>query len=145
MGASQRNKGKRVELELVHYLKNLGYQSERVPLSGATTFAKGDVLVIIGGERKYAEVKARKNGFKSIYKILENAESDYIIIMPSNVSVSSSFDYVANKVLKASEIVTVSTAVAKQLEGLKKLRGEHCEFLALKANHKPFVFLRWHE
>ena len=75
MGKSQRNKGYRGEHNLVNYLKKHGVEAIRVPLSGASTFAKGDIVI----QNKYrGEVKLRKDGFKMIYKWL--ADNDMLFI-----------------------------------------------------------------
>lgn len=63
MGKASRNKGKRGELE---FAKLIG--GKRVPLSGAQDGFEGDVL---GIGLKW-EVKRRKDGFKTLYKWLEN-------------------------------------------------------------------------
>ncbi|WP_243299128.1 hypothetical protein [Bacillus litorisediminis] len=71
MGKSQRNKGARVEREIAAMLNG-----KRVPLSGATSFAKGDVEAL---GMKF-EVKARKDGFKQIYGWLEKDDVDALVI-----------------------------------------------------------------
>ncbi len=70
MGKSQKRKGYRGEHNLVKLLKKAGLNAERVPLSGATEFAKGDVVV----EGLVGEVKLRKDGFKQIYKWLDDKD-----------------------------------------------------------------------
>lgn len=70
----QKRKGSRVEREIVNYLNNKGIPAKRVPLSGSTGF-KGDI--IIDGSLR-CEVKARKDGFKQIYKWLEG--NNYLFI-----------------------------------------------------------------
>ncbi|HON72403.1 MAG TPA: hypothetical protein PK512_03660 [bacterium] len=75
MGKKSRDKGYRLEHELVEKLKELGLEAERVPLSGAGGGSfSGDLIV----EGKIAEVKGRKDGFKSLYKWLE--ERDILFI-----------------------------------------------------------------
>ncbi|MEM4546832.1 MAG: hypothetical protein QW328_08755 [Nitrososphaerota archaeon] len=74
MGKKSRNKGYRGEHELVCLLKRAGINAVRVPLSGATEFAKGDVIV----ERKVCEVKLRHDGFRELYKWLE--EKDWLFL-----------------------------------------------------------------
>jgi Holliday junction resolvase len=74
MGKKQRIKGSSFEREMVNRHKDLGVDAKRVPLSGATDFAKHDVIitkydVMISGIS--AECKIRANGFKEIYKWLE--------------------------------------------------------------------------
>ncbi len=62
-----KNKGYRVEHELTLLLKREGINAVRVPLSGAVEGFKGDLLI----EGETAEVKARRDGFKELYKWLE--------------------------------------------------------------------------
>jgi Holliday junction resolvase len=63
MGAKSRNKGNRIEREIVALHRDIGIPAERVPLSGAAggSFA-GDVRIEIHRVRLSAEVKARRNG-----------------------------------------------------------------------------------
>lgn len=61
--AHSRNKGCGYERELVNAFKDHGLTSQRVPLSGATTYAKGDVEVVAGfdGKTKFVgECKRRR-------------------------------------------------------------------------------------
>lgn len=71
----QKRKGSRIEREIVNHLKGKGIPAKRVPLSGSTDGFKGDI--IIDGSLK-CEVKARKDGFKQIYKWLEG--NDYLFL-----------------------------------------------------------------
>jgi Holliday junction resolvase len=70
MGKSQRRKGYRGENQLVNYFKQYNLTVKRIPLSGATDYKKGDIEL----EGYTGEVKLRKDGFKEIYKWLENAD-----------------------------------------------------------------------
>lgn len=75
MGKSQRVKGYRGEYNLVKKLNEANIKALRVPLSGQTEFKKGDIVI----EDKYTgEVKWRKEGFKEIYKWLEN--NDFLFL-----------------------------------------------------------------
>lgn len=71
MGKASRDKGNRIEREIVNLLKGEGIHAERVPLSGAAGgLFKGDITFL-----KYiAEVKARKGGtgFKTIERWLDD-------------------------------------------------------------------------
>ena len=75
MGKKSKDKGYRLEHELVEKLKELGIQAERIPLSGAGggSFI-GDLIV----EGKIAEVKVRGDGFKSLYKWMEDRDILFI-------------------------------------------------------------------
>lgn len=70
MSRRSRNKGYRAERNLVIELRRHGIRAVRVPLSGACEGFSGDLLV----EGKTAEVKARHNGFRELYKWLENRD-----------------------------------------------------------------------
>ncbi len=48
MGGISRSRGIGYERELVNFLKEAGLHAQRVPLSGATDYAKGDVEVTPG-------------------------------------------------------------------------------------------------
>lgn len=63
MGKASRDKGARYERELVQDFAAFGLRSRRVPLSGATEYAKNDVEVIAGFDGKTVfsgEAKRRK-------------------------------------------------------------------------------------
>ena len=77
MGKAQRDKGARVERDIVNRLREKGIDAERVPLSGAAGGSyTGDV--VINGD--VAEVKARKEGtgFALLYRWL--ADNSYLIV-----------------------------------------------------------------
>jgi len=86
MGKKSRNKGYRGEHNLVLLLRAHGIDTKRVPLSGATDFCKGDLLI----QGLVAEVKVRHEGFKELYKWLEGKDvlfvkadrASYLCIMP---------------------------------------------------------------
>lgn len=62
-GRHSRNKGAGFERELVNAFKDKGLSAQRVPLSGATDYAKGDVEVTAGFDGKTiyrGECKRRK-------------------------------------------------------------------------------------
>ena len=69
MSKMQRDKGARVEREIVQRFKDIGLWAEKVPLSGAAGGSfSGDILV----EDYTVEVKARKDGtgFRLLYRWL---------------------------------------------------------------------------
>lgn len=65
-GKKHREKGARFERAVVEAMNAFGMDAKRVPLSGAATGFKGDVVFSINGESKRAECKSRKDGFKVI-------------------------------------------------------------------------------
>ena len=67
MGKKERDKGCRTEREIVNIFRRHGITAQRIPLSGGTDYAKGDIEAVIKGRKMRIEVKARKDGFKQIY------------------------------------------------------------------------------
>ena len=80
MGKPSRDKGLRVERELVNKLKESGVDAKRVPLSGAAEGFKGDIQI---GDL-IAEVKARKDGagFKTLEYWL--GDNDVLFLKKNN-------------------------------------------------------------
>ena len=91
-----RNKGGRVERELVNKLKDAGIAAERVPLSGAAGGSYSGDMLIQG--TLIAEVKARKEGagFKTLegwlgdndMLLLKRNNADPMAVMPWDVLVT---------------------------------------------------------
>lgn len=75
-GRHSRNKGAGYERELVNAFKGAGLVSRRVPLSGATSYAKNDVEVDAGfapGVTYSGECK-RRESLPVIFKEIEGAD-----------------------------------------------------------------------
>ena len=81
MTKMQRDKGNRVERELNKYFQQQGFFSKKVPLSGAVEHYKGDLILKLMDKDYQVEVKARKDGFKTIHKFLK---SNDILALKSN-------------------------------------------------------------
>jgi hypothetical protein len=88
MGRMQRNKGARVERELVNAHKEMGFAAERAPHSGAV---KGRLTQMDGEDLKVElaeqfvltfEAKARKDDWKTIRQQI--ARTDGLILKPNN-------------------------------------------------------------
>jgi hypothetical protein len=65
-GRYSRQKGYRIEHELVKLLKSYNINSRRVPLSGGS-WLKGDIIIEYNNKTYVCEVKGGSNKFKSIY------------------------------------------------------------------------------
>jgi len=63
-----RDKGNRLEREVVNLCKEMGLDAHRVPLSGAVTGYKGDVIV--AGMRAEVKGRASGEGFKTLERWL---------------------------------------------------------------------------
>ena len=76
MSKMQRDKGARVEREIVQKFREIGFQNvEKIPLSGAAGGSFfGDILV----DGRRAEVKARKNEWKTLIRWLEG--NDWLVL-----------------------------------------------------------------
>ena len=76
-GKRNRNRGANYERELVNAFKEHGLQAQRVPLSGATGYAKNDVEVIAGFDGKTVfsgEAKRRAGLPEYMTKALDGAD-----------------------------------------------------------------------
>jgi Holliday junction resolvase len=90
MGKSQREKGARVEREMVNLHKANGIDAERVPLSGAVRGRRAggghdiDVYPPVGAVPLCGEIKARKDGkgFTTIERWL--GENDFLLLKRNN-------------------------------------------------------------
>ena len=81
MGKPSRDKGARFEREIVAIAQAHDLEAKRGPLSGATSFAKGDVVVSNDVDSWTIEAKKRANGdgFKTIYAWLEK-DCDLLVL-----------------------------------------------------------------
>ena len=79
MGKPSRDKGARFEREIVAIAQAPDLDATRVPLSGATNFAKGDVVVSNDVDSWTIEAKKRANGFRTIYRWLEG-DCDLLVL-----------------------------------------------------------------
>jgi Holliday junction resolvase len=78
-GRASRQKGSRIERQIVRALEEAGFSAERVPLSGAARGRfGGDVSVPLLGVDRRVEVKARANGFRQLYEWL--SDHDFLIV-----------------------------------------------------------------
>lgn len=75
MGRAQKQKGSRREREWAHFI-----DGQRVPLSGAAKHAGEAHTGDVTGLGLRWEVKARKDGFKTIYRWLEEEAVDALAI-----------------------------------------------------------------
>lgn len=148
-GAMSRRKGSRVERLLRDVLRAQGYEADRVPLSGASQGFKGDVRFTKGGETKIAEVKARKDAFKSVYEFFDShvkTQSPYGTLQESYRFVTAgtlvTIGDNMSDVLTAAGLYTPvhETRVTKKILGMQKWLGG-ADVLVIKDNGKPFLFL----
>lgn len=61
----------------MHKFQDMGLLAKRVPLSGASEYAKGDIVI----NGKYVvEVKCRSSGFKQLYDWIEKDKADILAV-----------------------------------------------------------------
>jgi hypothetical protein len=77
MANKNRNKGNYHEKWFVDWLKKLGFQAKRQPLSGSLGGEyRGDIIWEFGGERLVVEVKYRdKSNFPNPFTIMEGRDA----------------------------------------------------------------------
>jgi len=110
MGKMQRDKGARVEREIVQRFIDIGLHAEKVPLSGAAGGSfSGDLLV----DGRRVEVKSRKDGtgFKLLYRwlgdndwlVLKQDRSEPLVVMTIQALgslISKDLEYLCKKILE---------------------------------------------
>lgn len=142
-GKASRDKGSRTERTVKEYFKKLGYESYRVPLSGASQGYKGDVVFTKDGNTLVAEVKSRKSSFMHIYAALDQSKSKQLsLILPSGKLCALSYDF--EKLLTGYQrsFVTVPEheRLCRRLDTLFKLVKE-ADLLVLKDDRKQLIFI----
>jgi Holliday junction resolvase len=70
---SPKQKGDRLEREVVKHLEAAGIPAKRVPLSGSARGYPGDVLATMAGRDHVLECKSRRD-FATLYKWLERRD-----------------------------------------------------------------------
>jgi hypothetical protein len=74
-GRRPRNKGRRLEQQLVAFLQRAGIAAERVPLSGAAGGRfSGDLNIPVLGVDRCCECKVRSKGFGQLYAWLDRRD-----------------------------------------------------------------------
>lgn len=166
MGLRSRRKGRRGEIVLRDSLRSLGYQAERVPLSGAffnhsqvdPEAYKGDVKAVKDGRTLFFEMKMRQNSFKKIYDLyfthLGAAKDDLLsFCIGANetrnlcVQLSTSLTAVLDKAdfyapVERHTSYKKFSRTFKKIANLHKLLG-NADILVIKDNNKPMMYVRF--
>lgn len=135
MGKASQRKGYRVEHLLEKQFQNYGINARRIPLSGATSFMKGDIHIDLWGVQLIAEVKARKNGFARFYK---KAVKDYMYVFwddDEEFFLTTFIGFVDT--VKGKPVITTETSL-KLFPQLRKWLTK-ADLVFLKANYKDFL------
>jgi hypothetical protein len=152
-GKMSRDKGSRVERQFRDIARSYGFQSDRVPLSGAAAGFKCDVTFTKGGVTRKAEVKARKSDFKQIYALFDThfalTKDDKLEVNIGGrlVSLSSSLigaleDCGIYHRAEALPYFKPFKRTFQKLLNLEKLLGE-ANLLVLKMDRKPFLYVTY--
>lgn len=153
-GRASRQKGKRGERLVRDYFRGLGYNAKRVVGSGAhesiDARLRGDVQIEVNGELLSAEVKVRQNEFKSIYALYETLGSRPRLFSYNRLSacVSHSFSDLGYTSPLTAEAIVCDASANVDLKAVKKLFGlskfvKTCDFLVIKIDRKPLLFIRY--
>jgi hypothetical protein len=151
-GKFSRSKGIRNELKLRDEFRKLGYESRRIPLSGASEGFKGDVLFAKEGVTLVAELKTRQKSFTALYAYLLKycKDTEGLILgecpVTANLAVMS---YNLGQVLNYESGFQCSkdkdcVRAIRKLNTLKKVVG-HADILVVKDDRKPFIYIRYWE
>jgi hypothetical protein len=154
-GRMSRNKGGRVERLLVAELKKLGWTDVyRIPLRGSyqktTGHCKPDVIGFAPLVRRNVkfEVKARKDLFKAIYDLIDGRPDDTANIigyLDPAVGIPFTISYSIEALLSGGSLTLFQNdaKMCKKIMKTKEWLGES-DILALKQDHKPFLFVRFY-
>lgn len=149
-GLKSRRKGMRNEYLLRDYFRSIGWVADRVPSSGAAQGFKGDVKLSKGSMELFAECKVRQSEFKSIYAMVESIGKGQKPVWLINGGISAVVSTNFNDLGYETSVCLDNTVVIKQghNRAFKKLFNltkfvKTCNFLVLRINHKPFLFVRF--
>lgn len=159
---NSRGKGARVERIVIDWVRQLGYTAYRIPFSGAAPGEKGDVKIEIPntriGDRPmdakfiYGEVKARHTSFNTIYTLynklrrgnptlcVDAGETLFMVTTDFNSLgiITPPGAYIFDKYVVSTPENNILKRIVKMKELLKG-----CEFLVLKGNNRPLLFVRY--
>jgi hypothetical protein len=143
MGRSQRQKGARGEYLVRDLLRAHGFTAHRVPASGAAQGFKGDVEASHPdhGTSKF-EVKLRGDNFKTVYLLYDNNKTSETL----RVNIKGVMVTITRDPLKLFETerhfkeIYLLPRAENKIINLRKLLKD-CDYLAVKDNNKPVLFL----
>lgn len=150
MGKKSRTKGQRVEREAIALIRSFGGDAERVPLSGAAggRYADDIVIYLDAGDFR-GEVKARKDGqgFARLYDWMESAPCGMFALNEDlTVLDQDAFQILVNPDETAYQEIAIEIADGLKphhapMKTLYRWMGETADFLAVKKDRAPFIFV----
>jgi hypothetical protein len=139
---TSRQKGLRVERLVRDEFRKLGYQSDRIPLSGAMKGYQGDVKFSKDGETLIAEVKYRKDAFKTIYAFLDSKLGSVSLNLGEKLCrVSYSLEYVLYTRNPHDIYYSGESIQGRFLTMYKWVKGANV--LCIKNARKPFIYIAY--
>lgn len=156
MGKSQKTKGRAQEYVLRDYLRQQGWEADRVVCSGAIKGLPGDVKATKAGKTLLFEMKSRKASFTKIYELYDKhirSQGDDVmaLALPGEPLLCCRLSSSLDGVLGGVEYHTIVTEhplykdykrTFSKIANLQKLvKGS--DVLAIKDDRRPLVFLRF--
>lgn len=151
MAKFSRSKGRRGEQQLVIFLSKLGYKAERV-LNQAHTPGLYDVSATKDGKVTTFEVKTYQDAFSSLYQVYYHGNAQirqggHVLtakLSTGLVALSTDFEALTNcnDMIFYDPSTKLEERVWRRLVTLKQKVGR-ADFLCLKDNNKPRLFLRY--
>lgn len=148
-GRASRSKGKRGEYGLRDYLRAKGFESHRVPSSGASQGFKGDVTAVKEGQTLLFEMKCRAAAFGAIYALWEHAKMARVGIHYADTGLDV---IVSDDVLQVLDsnlpFINSDGFLPEYRRGLKKILTirqfvKGCDVLCVKDDRLPLLFIRY--
>jgi energy-coupling factor transporter ATP-binding protein EcfA2 len=153
---SARARGKRAEYGLRNYLRQLGWQAERVPSSGASKGFPGDVRAVKGERSLLFEVKNHSESFSQFWVLLDRwrqtgGDDLLSIAVPGAAHLCCDISLGLEALFDGDGVYTLMERhplypefkrTFNRLPTLSKL-AERSDILVLKDNHRPWLFLRF--
>ncbi len=137
------------EYRLRDALRAEGYEADRVPSSGAAQGFKGDVRFRKGGIEWVAELKCRKDTFKSIYALYDNHKDELKRVAISTPGVLVSIHTCMEDAIQGPLVYLDRTCFPKERQrAIRKLENmrsllQQSDILVVKDDYKPFLYIRY--
>ena len=147
-GRASKAKGSRAEYQVRDYFRERGWEAHRVPSSGAAQGFPGDVEISKDGVKLIVEVKSRGDEYKNIYAMLDAAGGEAAYSFPGlgiMFRLSYSFDYLGLTGPKPLEFMGAQATPDRTQRKIIKMQElvKECDFLVIKVDYKPFIFIRY--
>lgn len=155
-GRFSRQKGRRGEYAVRNLVRDEGYSSERVPLSGAWVGMKGDVTATKDGVTYVLEVKTRRADYTNIYNLFNKFSTEGVLRVsyPSQGGPQGVLVAVAktlSQVLPMEGHYTSDSILEGKIgtgKGLRKLLSlrelkKTCDVIVIKDDRQPFLFIKY--